>query len=162
MVTSSGLRTLTVAEIPTASDPKSCRDLFWEALARGDREVALECSRRIAPPAVVEQSFSFPDEHDEGEGIGGSVQGTSVSVLTVEVETPAAVKVGWNSDKAVSMVSLEFDNMCLACVDKGGGSMDFQACSPPKNGAQGRINDHCQKQTHAEPPATSKSGATRL
>ena len=160
MVTSSGLRTLTVAEISTASDPKSCKDYFREALARGDREVALECSRRIAPPAVVEQSFSFPDEDDEGEGIGGSVQGTSV--LTVEVETAAAVKGGWNSDKAVSMVSLEFDNMCLACVDKGGGSMDFRVCSLPKNGAQGRMNDHCQKHTHAEPPATSKSGATRL
>ena len=57
---------LSAEQIQAASDPISCKDLFWEALAQGDERVALDAAARIRLPPVQQQTaFPFPDE---GEG----------------------------------------------------------------------------------------------
>jgi len=63
---------------------------------------------------------------------------------------------GWNLDKMVWMVALDVKHMCLAKIDIRGGMVDFRACSLPKKGSVGNMNEHCLKSTHEEHPSNYK------
>ena len=123
---------LSAEQILAASDPMSCKNLFWEALARGDRRVALDAASRISLPAVSDSSFSFSEE-DAGEGKSPYdvevEEGALLIAMPVEPETPPNVISCWNTEKSVGTIIVNFDTMCLARMDKGKGVRDFRACS---------------------------------
>ena len=136
----------------------SNRAAFWEALARGDRSLAMEMLQRINPPDVVNESmFDFDEESDDGGGRASSSGSTGALVgwpsLTVEVGTPTSVVGGWNSDREVSMVRVDLERMCLGKikeVKKGEGlQCDFRACTLLRMNLSG-IGDEraCKKFTH--------------
>ena len=96
-------------EITIASDPASCRDVFWQSLARGNKDVATDALRRCSvPPVVQEDVFSFDDEMMDRETAGES----GTLNLTVEPDTSSAVMNGWNNErKAVRLIRIDFDKM---------------------------------------------------
>ncbi len=46
-----------VEQLQAAGDPISCRDLFWQSLAQGNRDIATEAESRLDVPPVEEQSL---------------------------------------------------------------------------------------------------------
>jgi hypothetical protein len=74
--------------IPTAGDPTSCANLFWEALTRGDRREALNAVSRISLPPVCESYFPFSEEGaDEQTSPDVEEVEEGALLLTIPVET---------------------------------------------------------------------------
>ena len=131
---------LSADELTAASDPISCRQVFWDALAVADESLAVEAASLARPPAVTSQRFDF-DEVDDVLGDGRIGEGMySPLVLPVEPGSPSAVLNAWNSVSKTVLFELEFDKMCLAKnpTDKGAGKMDFRAC----------VTEGCQLVSH--------------
>ena len=82
--------------------------------------------RCSVPPVVQEDVFSFDDEM-----MGREMACESGTLnLTVEPDTPSAVMNGWNNErKAVRLIRIDFDKMCLCKIGKGMGKHDFRACT---------------------------------
>ena len=55
---------LSADELPTASDPISLRQHFWDALAVADESLAVDAANRVGPPAVAMDTFDFEDVDD--------------------------------------------------------------------------------------------------
>ena len=66
-------------ELTAASDPISCRQQFWDALALADESLAVGAAMRVRPPLVEIQRFDFEDvEESSDRGFGqGKGQGPS-------------------------------------------------------------------------------------
>jgi len=71
-------------EITIASDPASFRDVFWQSLACGNKDVATVALWRCSvPPIVQEDVFSFDDEMMDRKTAGES----GTLKLTMEPDT---------------------------------------------------------------------------
>lgn len=154
-------------EIAVADDPISINsnlNRFWEAVAKGDRDIAVAAAAAIRAPHVVEEvpsSFSF----GEGEQDRGSVARVTASVkslLFVEPSTPEGVTGGWNKDQKVKMVELS-ELLCLATTstNKADSLLDFKACTLPRAGiseADGGapIGQQCSKGVHRDGVKTKR------
>ena len=131
---------LSAEQIHTASDPISCRDLFWNAMARGESRVAKEAALRLVVPEVttenVEGAFAFSqealgDESKAGEDESAAEDEGALALMArpVEPDTPSAVKSFWNHGSDVGVILVDFEAMCLCRLDTGTGLKDFRACS---------------------------------
>ena len=75
---------------------------------------------------MTDELFPFNAEEDGNVGkdssLGGDEGTFGLSVETgvrLELEMPKAVKDGWNSDRPVLMMEVNFGRICLAAVDQG-------------------------------------------
>jgi len=95
---------LSADELPTASDPISLRQHFWDALAVADESLAVDAANRVRPPAVSMDTFDFEDV-DDVAAREGSEEGRLV--LPVEPGSPGTVLNAWNKREKTTLVELD-------------------------------------------------------
>lgn len=146
----------TPADILDAAGPASCLELFWNAIADGQNDLAEEAVRRInlaELPLVSEDTFSFDEDEASGTPPAATAAlGTSLS-LTIEVQSPANVLSGWNLEKVVGLIRIDPAIMCLAKQDEGSKELDFRACRNSKKEV-GPVDGYveCKKSVHGDAP----------
>ena len=91
-------------ELTSASDPISCRQQFWDALALADESLAVEAATRVRPPPVELQRFDFEDIDDDG--VDARV-GQGTLVMPVEPGSSGMVLNTWNSVSRTTLMLLE-------------------------------------------------------
>ena len=121
---------LSADELPTASDPISLRQHFWDALAVADESLAVDAANRVRPPAVAMDTFDF-ENVDDVAAHEDSEEGRLV--LPVEPGSPGTVLNAWNKRDKTTLVELDFAKMCLVRnptdkFERGAGKKDFRAC----------------------------------
>ena len=121
---------------------------------RGRFEVAMEATRRILVPLVVEETFSFSEEDDAGSTPRRRDDMCAGNIL---IETPVAVTSRWNAEVSTKLVKLP-DNMCGVRLDRSTSSAtedtDFRACVLDKAGLLGTKTTNpfgtCSKTIHVD------------
>ena len=99
-------------------------------------------------PFIIEESFSFNSEDNEGviEGTLGLQVDTGAG--NVALATPNSVVDGWNADRDVLMVDLDSETLCMASLDYKDNVLDFRAL--PRDNSSSATE--CMVITHQDQP----------